>query len=55
MMYVIFLALEGTGQSIWHFSWSQKLILVGSQEVHKVIILFQFQKDVSLIITKSKW
>lgn len=50
-----FLALEGTGQSIWHFNRSQKLILVGSQEVHKVIILFQFQKAVSLIITESKW
>jgi hypothetical protein len=38
------------------FSLSQKLILVGSQEVHKVITrLFQIQKAVSLIISESKW
>jgi len=38
------------------FSLSQKLILVGSQEVRKVITrLFQIQKAVSLIISESKW
>lgn len=37
-----FLALEGTGQLIWHFSRLQRLILFGSQEVHKMITLFQF-------------
>ena len=38
------------------FSLSQKLILLGSQEVHKVITrLFQIQKAVSLIISESKW
>ena len=37
------------------FSLSQKLILLGSQEVHKVITLFQIQKAVSLIISESEW